>query len=139
MTLEFSPIVLVVDDDRVQVALVTSILQKAGFRVVSANSGVLALAALEKAGQASLGISLLVTDLDMPGMSGRAFAAQMMQKHPTLKVLYVTSDAGILFEHGRVLGAHEAFLEKPVGTQGLREAVNLLLQDPSRPFRPISG
>ena len=128
MTLDVFQVVLVVDDDRVQVALVTSFLQKAGFRVVSANSAEDALAALERAGEASRAISLLVTDLDMPGMSGRAFAARLMRQHPTLKVLYVTANADVLFQQGRELGPNEAFLEKPVSAQGLRQAVNLLLQ-----------
>src|SRR6266513_2315974 len=92
------PIVLVVDDNRAQVALVTGLLQKAGFRVLSASSGVAALAALEKAGEASQAISLLVTDLDMPGMSGRAFATQMKRANPNLRVLYVTSNPAILFQ-----------------------------------------
>jgi CheY-like chemotaxis protein len=129
MQLEVFPVVLVVDDDRGQVALVTSFLRKAGYRVVSANSGEAALAALEVAGDASEAISLLVTDLDMPGMSGRAFAKQLVKKHPKLKVLYVTSNPDVLFQQGQMLEAHEAFLEKPVSAQLLREAVTLLLQN----------
>jgi two-component system cell cycle sensor histidine kinase/response regulator CckA len=120
--------VLVVDDDPVQVALVTSFLRKAAFHVVSASSANAALAALDVAGEASQAISMLVTDLDMPGMSGRTFAKQLMAKHPALKVLYVTSDADVLFQQGRELGPNEAFLEKPVSSQVLREAVNLLLR-----------
>ena len=130
MELDLFPVVLVVDDDRGQVALVTSFLQKAGFRVVSAQSAEDALAALERAGEASHAISLLVTDLDMPGMSGRTFAAGLMAQRPELKVLYVTGDAGVLFQQGRELGTNEAFLEKPVSAQALREAVNLLLRPP---------
>lgn len=128
MQLPVFPVVLVVDDDRGQVALVSSFLRKAGYRVVSANSAELALAALEVAGEASQAISLLVTDLDMPGMSGRTLAKQLVAKHPNLKVLYVTSNADVLFQQGHVLEAHEAFLEKPVSAQLLREAVTLLLQ-----------
>jgi two-component system cell cycle sensor histidine kinase/response regulator CckA len=127
MTLDLFPVVLVVDDDRGQVALVTSFLKKAGFRVVSANSAIDALAALERAGDASQHIALLVTDLDMPGMSGRTLATQMVAKHPDLKVLYVTGNADDLFRRGHALEAHEAFLEKPVSSPALREAVNLLL------------
>lgn len=126
-----SQVVLVVDDDRGQVALVSGILQKAGFRVVSAPSGVAALAALEKAGEASQAISILVTDLDMPGMTGKAFAARMKKTHPNLKVLYVTSDAEILFQGKRELGPNEAFLEKPVSAPLLKEAINLLLSPPT--------
>ena len=58
MEMDLFPVVLVVDDDRGQVALVTSFLQKAGFRVVSAQSAEDALAALERAGEASQMISL---------------------------------------------------------------------------------
>jgi two-component system cell cycle sensor histidine kinase/response regulator CckA len=124
------PVVLVVDDDPVQVALVTSFLRKAGFHVVSASSANAALTALEVAGDASQAISMLVTDLDMPGMSGRTFAKQLMVTHPGLKVLYVTSDADVLFQQGRQLGPNEAFLEKPISAQELRGAVNLLLHTP---------
>lgn len=127
MSDDIFPVVLVVDDDRGQVALITSFLQKAGFRVVSAASGVIALKALEAAGEASNEIALLVTDLDMPGMSGRTFAGEMRKKHPALKVLYVTGNADELFRQGGMLGPREAFLEKPVTSHLLREAVNLLL------------
>jgi two-component system cell cycle sensor histidine kinase/response regulator CckA len=122
-----APIVLVVDDDRVQVALLTSLLERAGFRVISAPSGVAALAALEQAGDASRAISLLVTDLDMPGMDGRAFARAVRKQHPKLKVLYVTGNTNELFRSGQLLEAHEAFLSKPVTPQLLREAVAMLL------------
>lgn len=48
---EMFPIVLVVDDDPGQVLLVTTFPKKAGFRVISAPSGVAALAALERRGR----------------------------------------------------------------------------------------
>jgi CheY-like chemotaxis protein len=121
------PVVLVVDDDRGQVALVTAVLRKAGFRVLSASSPIGALAALEGAGEAIKGISVLVTDLDMPGMSGLTFAAELVARHPDLKVLYLTAKPDALFQNRRVLRPHETFLEKPVSAQALREAVNLLL------------
>ena len=128
MNLDVFPVVLVVDDDRGQVALETAFLKRVGFRVISANSAIQALAALEIAGDASQGISLLVTDLDMPGMSGRTFAAQMVAKHPKLRVLYVTANSDELFRQGHELGPHEAFLDKPISSEGLREAVDLLLR-----------
>ena len=121
------PVVLVVDDDQIQVALVTAVLRKAGCRVLSATSPLLALEALEVAGQARQGISLLITDLEMPGMSGLALASEMVSKHPKLKVLYLTAHADALFQQTHQLKPHEAFLEKPVSAQELREAVNLLL------------
>jgi two-component system, cell cycle sensor histidine kinase and response regulator CckA len=121
------PIVLVVDDDRGQVALLSAFLKQSGFRVLSAPSADAALAALAKAGDASKGISLLVTDLDMPGMNGRVFARRMRRQHPAIKVLYVTANPDDLFPPGQLLDANEAFLEKPVSRELLREAINLLM------------
>src|SRR5882672_10960918 len=121
------PVVLVVDDDRIQVALLSSLLQRAGFRVYTAPSGDYAISALKDAGEASNAISLLVTDLDMPGINGRQLAADMLAKHPSLKVLYVTANPDGLFVPGQLLGPNESFLEKPVSPKNLNEAVNFLL------------
>jgi CheY-like chemotaxis protein len=125
MTLAVLPVVLVVDDDLGQVAIVTSVLRKSGFRVLSASSG---LDALDIAGRSDERIYLLVTDLNMPNMSGLALAAKLIIKEPELKVLYLTADANELFRQAHVLQSHEAFLEKPVSAHGLREAVYFLLR-----------
>jgi two-component system cell cycle sensor histidine kinase/response regulator CckA len=134
MTLDSTPVVLVVDDDRTQVALVSSVLKKAGFRVLSADSPTRTVAVLDAAGEARRGISLLVTDLDMPDMDGLTLAAELVRKHPTLKVLYITAHPDGLFKKTHELKPNEAFLEKPVSAQLLREAVNLLLREAERPF-----
>jgi CheY-like chemotaxis protein len=125
MTLNVIPVVLVVDDDPGQVAIVSSVLKKAGFRVLTASS---ALAALDVAASSGGGLYLLITDLNMPNMSGLALAAELVTKHPGLKVLYLTAHANELFRQTHVLKPHEAFLEKPVSAHGLLEAVYFLLQ-----------
>jgi CheY-like chemotaxis protein len=125
MTLPVFPNVLVVDDDSGQVAIVTSVLRKSGFQVLSASSG---LAALDIAARSHERIYLLVTDLNMPNMSGLALAAELLTREPELKVLYLTADANELFRQAHVLKPHEAFLEKPVSAHGLREAVYFLLR-----------
>jgi CheY-like chemotaxis protein len=124
MTLEIFPWVLVVDDDRAQVAIVTAVLAEAGFQTLSASS---ASAALQVSDNADEGISLLVTDFDMPDMSGRTLAMALVTRYPKLKVLYLTAHAEALFRQTHLLEPHEAFLEKPVSASLLREAVNLLL------------
>ena len=57
MTLPGFPNVLVVDDDSGHVAIVTSVLRKSGFRVLSASSG---LAAIDIAGRSHERIYLLL-------------------------------------------------------------------------------
>ena len=109
-------------------AVLTAHLKRAGFRVISAPSGDHAIAALKAAGRdAANAITLLVTDLDMPGRNGRQLAAEMRRQHPALKVLYVTANPDGLFGPGQLLGDGESFLEKPVTPGLLREAVSFLL------------
>jgi CheY-like chemotaxis protein len=128
VSLDAFPIVLVVDDDRAQVHLISSVLKNAGFRVLSADSPTQTLETIKAAGDGREGISVLVTDLDMPGMSGLELAEELVKELPGLKVLYLTARSEGLFEGEHALKDNEAFLDKPVSAQLLREAVNLLLR-----------
>jgi hypothetical protein len=46
---------------------------------------------------------------------------------PDAKILYFTGFSDRLFSEKSMLGAHEAFVEKPLTMRGLLEAVSLLL------------
>ena len=71
-------------------------------------------------------IDILITDVVMPGMGGRALAQEMLRTHPKLKVLYLsgyTEDAVIQ----GVLEAGTAFLQKPFTLQALSRKVRDVL------------
>ena len=118
------PLVLIVDDEPALVKLGKRALESAGYRVIVAHSGAEALAA-SSAGR----VDLLLTDLNMPGMSGRTLAAELRKSNAGLKILYLTAHADELFGLVNLLEADEAFLEKPVTTEALRDAVAMHLLD----------
>jgi CheY-like chemotaxis protein len=72
-------------------------------------------------------IDLLLSDLMMPGMNGLELGRRLQQLNPDLKVLYLTGHSDALFEERPLLGANEAFVDKPISSAGLHQAVSLAL------------
>src|SRR5438034_1467237 len=116
-------VLVVEDDERVRV-LARKVLEQAGYTVLVAAGGKEALAAAEGHDGP---IDLLMTDVVMPEMSGRTLTRRLAQRHPGLKVLYMSgySDEDIA-QHG-VFEAGIPFLKKPFTpsllTQKLRDAL----------------
>lgn len=120
--------VVVVEDEASIRQLIVKSLERNGFRVVPASNPIEALTvASTMAGQPDL----LVTDLMVPGMDGRTFAAKLREKWPALPVLYVsgfTGDPELTAQLSRGgLPSNTRFLAKPFSTRDLLEAVNSLL------------
>ena len=115
--------VLVVDDEASVCAFAERALTSAGYDVALAADGPEALRVADE--QAPFDV--FVIDLMMPLMKGDELARRLRQREPEARILYFTGYSDQLFEDRRVLGAHEAFLEKPVTINGLLEAVSLLL------------
>ena len=116
------PLVLVVDDEAPVRQMERRILQLHGFRVIEAANGPEALAVLEK-GQP---LDLLIADLEMPELAGEEMVRRIHTSRRELKVLYVTGNIDRLLDK-RLLREGEAFLDKPFSSEGLVEAVSLLL------------
>jgi two-component system, cell cycle sensor histidine kinase and response regulator CckA len=90
-------------------------------------------AALQLIGTADYRPDLLVTDVVMPGMSGRELAEMLRIQQPGLKVLYLsgyTDDA--MVRHG-VLEREVAFLQKPFSRDTLLEKVRSVIDDVPTP------
>jgi PAS domain S-box-containing protein len=102
--------VLVVEDEDGVRELAREFLERHGYTVLTARSGPDALAlAQQRPGP----IHLLITDVVMPGMSGRELAEKMAQLRPELRVLFMsgyTDDA--IVQHG-ILDRGTALLQKP--------------------------
>jgi PAS domain S-box-containing protein len=118
-------VLLVEDDDGVR-RLARIALEAQGYTVVEAASGADAVRAAESH---PTPVHLLLTDVVMPHQSGREVADAVRARRPGVKVLYVsgyTDDAVIA--HG-VLGATDAFLQKPFTPLGLARKVRAILDE----------
>ncbi|MGY4511358.1 response regulator [Bradyrhizobium sp. USDA 3650] len=78
--------VLVVDDDPNVLDVIAFMLEDLGCKVVCAHSGPEALDTLTK----NEDVSILITDINMPGMDGHELAELAMRVRPTLKVLQLS-------------------------------------------------
>ncbi|HEU4699315.1 MAG TPA: response regulator [Gemmatimonadales bacterium] len=113
--------VLVVDDEEGLRRFAMRALAEAGYAVLGAGNGEEALALLERL---PAPVQLVVTDVKMPVMTGRALGEQLARRWPGLPVLYMTgSDSGPA--HG--LRPLAPLLPKPFLSDALVRAVGALI------------
>ena len=118
-------IVLVVEDeDRVRGYSVEA-LRDLGYTVVHASNGTEALRMIE-AGQ---DVTLLFTDVVMPGMTGRQLADHAINALPTLKVLFTTGYTRNAVVHNGILDPGTNFLPKPFSIEQLAAKVRSALDE----------
>jgi two-component system cell cycle sensor histidine kinase/response regulator CckA len=123
-----SETILLVEDEELVRRLAQKIFEGHGYSVIVAGGG---KAALELVGAGSPPPDLLVTDVVMPGMSGRVLAEHLRARQPQLKVLYLsgyTDDAVV--RHG-VLQKDVFFLQKPFNSSTLLQKVRGIFDTPS--------
>jgi CheY-like chemotaxis protein len=115
--------VLIVDDEEAIRRLAERVLRRGGYETAMAADGPEALRIAEEQGP----FNLVLADVVMPGMPGNELGRRLRCVDPELRILYLTGYADRLFAEKAVLWENEAFLEKPVTTNGLLEAVSLML------------
>ena len=116
-------ILLTEDEDDVR-ELLDDMLTTHGFKVlVAANAG----EALTRAGQFHGLIDLLLTDVVMPGGTGRDLARQLTAVRPEMRVLYMSGYPEHGAPPGSVLEPGVPFLSKPFTRDSLLEKISDLL------------
>lgn len=73
-------------------------------------------------------IDLLITDVVMPGMSGRDLAGKLMPDHPDIKVLYISGYTANVIAHRGILEENVQFLAKPFGRAELVNKLREMLE-----------
>ncbi|MGD9476378.1 GAF domain-containing protein [Shinella sp. G-2] len=116
-------VVMVVEDDPRVRAISTDALRELGYTVVEAVDAAHALRLIEE-GQP---ISLLFTDVVMPGMSGRELVDRLRQKGLAVPVLYTTGYTRNAIVHNGVLDPHTQLLSKPFTVEELARKVRAIL------------
>jgi CheY-like chemotaxis protein len=126
-SLQGSETILVVEDDQSVRMLARDALEMDGYTLLEASDGQEALRVCE--GHQGP-IHLMVTDVVMPGMSGRQLAERLASLRPEMKVLYISGYAdNAIVRHG-VLEPGLAFLQKPFTPGALARKVREVLDEP---------
>jgi CheY-like chemotaxis protein len=126
-----SPLILVVDDDDDVRAVVVDMLEAAAYPVLAASHANDALLLLYK----HPAISLVFTDINMPGLNGYVLADIAVARWPHLRILYTTGALNGV-AGGAWLGVlHGAMLAKPYHGAHLIAAITGSLAQPTPPRR----
>src|ERR1700722_2639401 len=105
-----SETVLLVEDEKGVRELAREYLQMTGYRVIEAENG---HAALELAAMHDGKIHLLMTDVVMPGISGRELSARVQTVRPDIRVLYMSGYTDQAVVHHGILESDAVLLQKP--------------------------
>ncbi len=104
--------ILVVDDDEAIRDLLKRILNKEGYHVSSARDGSEALEILK-----TNSVDIVLSDMNMPNLSGFELLKQIREVHPTIGVIIMTSYGDIYsIKDSLLLGADE-YICKPFKSQ----------------------
>jgi len=123
-----SETVLLVEDEESVRQLVRETLESKGYKVLEAENGE---AALQIVATHSGKIDMLITDVVMPGMSGRELSARLCASRPQTKVLYLSGYTEDAIVHEGVVDPDTAFLQKPFTLQMLSRKVREVLGERS--------
>lgn len=108
--------ILVVEDEAAVRSVVGRILRRWGYHVLEAASGDEALEICQGYGER---IHLLLTDVIMPGMSGREVAERIGAIRPDIQVIYMSGYTAEVIDIRVVQRDGDAFLQKPFSSDVL--------------------
>lgn len=117
-------VLLAEDDPEVRMA-VAKMLQHEGFNVLHASSGA---DALKRCRSHEGRLDLLLTDVVMPGMSGRELAIHMRSARPDIRVIYMSGYSEDMIGRHGILQVDDNYLQKPFTSAALIETIEQVLE-----------
>jgi PAS domain S-box-containing protein len=123
-----SETVLLVEDEESVRELVRETLKTRGYTVIEASDGIAGMRVSE---EYQGNIEILITDVVMPGMSGRELAKRVAAARPNIRVLYLSGYTEDAIIHEGALEPGTGFLQKPFTLQVLARKVREVLQGES--------
>jgi len=120
-----SETILLVEDNEQVRNLARTILSRRGYSLLIAHDGNDALRILD---QHQGPVHLLLTDVIMPGMSGRELFDRIAALHPDIRVLYMSGYTDDVIAHSGVLDAGVNFIQKPFTVHALLTKVREALE-----------
>jgi signal transduction histidine kinase len=124
--LEGSGVIMVVEDVDELRHLTARLLKNAGYKVLEAASGDIALDMSKRNG---INYDLLLTDIVMPGISGKELSENLLGMEQDLKVLYMSGYTdNIIAEHG-ILEPGINLISKPFSAEDLLFAVKKKMEE----------
>jgi len=118
--------ILVAEDEPAVREMTCSILRSLGYRIISFDT---AEECLRSAEHLTEEISLLLTDVVMPVMSGKELHAGLRRTHPNIKVLYMSGYTADVIAHRGVLDEGIQFIQKPFTREVLARKIRHVLDD----------
>jgi CheY-like chemotaxis protein len=115
--------VLVVEDVAAVRMLIVDVLHELGYRTIEAADAAQALPILDSARP----IDLMVSDVGLPGLSGRRIAEFARGKRPGLKILFVTGYAEEAANRSGFLEEGMDMLTKPFAVEALAAKISAMM------------
>jgi two-component system, cell cycle sensor histidine kinase and response regulator CckA len=120
--------ILVVDDEPEVRKLVSAMVTRQGYNVLTADNGDHAMTLYRNSKEP---IALLLTDVVAPGMSGPMLADKLVEQQPGLKVLFMSGYDNTQVVQRYVVEKGYALLHKPFTVEELGRKVKEMLKEPN--------
>lgn len=123
MGMENKPVILIVDDDRVSLSLLSKLVEKLEYVVLQAQDGLEAEEMLR-----ANAVDLVIADYDMPGLNGVELLKHVKESYPRLPFILVTAYSNIkVIKEAWTNGAFD-FFQKPVFVDRLHQTIRLAVE-----------